>query len=126
MVVNFEYVKKGFIIVAYLTYCCITVLKNQMHTELGNYEYIFIGVIGACLKLSENTKIIEKIINEIPLADLQMIKDKLESIQESSISQRSIVDIPINEPYEESISESGIITHRDYKMLNGQIIRIKI
>ena len=126
MVVNFEYVKKGLIIVAYLTYCCITVLKNQMHIELGNYEYIFIGVIGACLKLSENTKIIEKIINEIPLADLQMIKDKLESIQESSISQRSIVDIPINEPYEDSISESGIITHRDYKMLNGQIIRIKI
>ena len=126
MVVNFEYVKKGFIIVAYLTYCCITVLKNQMHIELGNYEYIFIGVIGTCLKLSENTKIIEKIINEIPLADLQMIKDKLESIQESSISQRSIIDIPINEPYEDSISESGIITHRDYKMLNGQIIRIKI
>ena len=124
MVVNFEYVKKGFIIVAYLTYCCITVLKNQMHIELGNYEYIFIGVIGACLKLSENTKIIEKIINEIPLADLQMIKDKLESIQESSISQRSIVDIPINEPYEES--ETDGITHRDYRMLNGQIIRIKI
>ena len=124
MVVNFEYVKKGFIIVAYLTYCCITVLKNQMHIELGNYEYIFIGVIGACLKMSENTKIIEKIINEIPLADLQMIKDKLESIQESSISQRSIVDIPINEPYEES--ETDGITHRDYRMLNGQIIRIKI
>ena len=123
MVVNFEYVKKGFIIVAYLTYCCITVLKNQMHIELGNYEYIFIGVIGACLKMSENTKIIEKIINEIPLADLQMIKDKLESIQESSISQRSVIDIP-NEPYEES--ETDGITHRDYKMLNGQIIRIKI
>ena len=126
MVVNFEYIKKGFIIVAYLTYCCITVLKNQMHIELGNYEYIFIGVIGACLKLSENTKIIEKIINEIPLKDLELIKQKLESIQESSISQRSIIDIPINEPYEDSISESGIITHRDYKMLNGQIIRIKI
>ena len=124
MVVNFEYVKKGFIIVAYLTYCCITVLKNQMHIELGNYEYIFIGVIGACLKLSENTKIIEKIINEIPLADLQMIKDKLESIQESSISQRSVIDMPINEPYEES--ETDGITHRDYRMLNGQIIRIKI
>ena len=59
MVVNFEYIKKGFIIVAYLTYSCITVLKNQMHIELGNYEYIFICVIGACLKLSENTKIIE-------------------------------------------------------------------
>ena len=123
MVVNFEYIKKGFIIVAYLTYSCITVLKNQMHIELGNYEYIFIGVIGACLKLSENTKIIEKIINEIPLADLQMIKDKLESIQESSISQRSVIDMP-NEPYEES--ETDGITHRDYKLGNGQIIRIKI
>ena len=124
MVVNFEYIKKGFIIVAYLTYCCITVLKNQMHIELGNYEYIFIGLIGACLKLSQNTEVIEKIINEIPLADLQMIKDKLESIQETSISQRSIIDIP-NEPYEESETD-GIITHRDYKMANGQIIRIKI
>ena len=124
MVVNFEYIKKGFIIVAYLTYCCITVLKNQMHIELGNYEYIFIGVIGACLKLSENTKIIEKIINEIPLADLEMIKQKLESIQESSISQRSVIDMPINEPYEES--ETDGITHRDYKLGNGQIIRIKI
>ena len=123
MVIKLDYIKKGFIIVAYLTYCCITVLKNQMHIELGNYEYIFIGVIGACLKLSENTKIIEKIINEIPIADLQMIKDKLESIQESSISQRSVIDIP-NEPYEES--ETDGITHRDYKMLNGQIIRIKI
>ena len=123
MVVNFEYVKKGFIIVAYLTYCCITVLKNQMHIELGNYEYIFIGLIGASLKLSQNTEIIEKIINEIPLADLQMIKDKLESIQESSISQRSVIDMP-NEPYEES--ETDGITHRDYKLGNGQIIRIKI
>ena len=123
MVVNFEYIKRGFIIVAYLTYCCITVLKNQMHIELGNYEYIFIGIIGLSLKLSQNTEVIEKIINEIPLSDLQMIKDKLESIQESSISQRSIIDIP-NEPYEES--ETDGITHRDYKMLNGQIIRIKI
>ena len=124
MVIKLDYIKKGFVLIAYLTYCCITVLKNQMHIELGNYEYIFIGVIGACLKLSENTKIIEKIINEIPLADLQMIKDKLESIQESSISQRSVIDIP-NEPYEESETD-GIITHRDYKMANGQIIRIKI
>ena len=68
-------------------------------------------------------KLLKKIINEIPLADLQMIKDKLESIQESSISQRSVIDIP-NEPYEES--ETDGITHRDYRMLNGQIIRIKI
>ena len=93
---------------------------------MGNYEFIICAIIGICLKLSQNTEVIEKIINEIPLADLQMIKDKLESIQETSISQRSIIDIPINEPYEDSISESGIITHRDYKMLNGQIIRIKI
>ena len=42
-----------------------------MHIDLGNYEYIFIGLIGASLKLSQNTEIIEKIINEIPLADLQ-------------------------------------------------------
>ena len=124
MIINFEYIKKGFIIIAYLTYCAITVLKNQMRIELGNYEYIFIGLIGACLKLSENTKIIEKLINEIPLADLEMIKAKLESIQESSVSQRSIIEMP-NEPYEESETD-GVITHRDYKMLNGQIIRIKI
>ena len=123
MVIKLDYIKKGFVLIAYLTYCCITVLKNQMHIELGNFEYIFIGVIGACLKLSENTKIIEKIINEIPLADLAMIKQKLESIQESSISQRSVIDMP-NEPYEES--ETDGITHRDYKLGNGQIIRIKI
>ena len=123
MVVNFLYVKKGFVIVAYITYCFITVLKNQMHIELGNYEYIFIGVIGACLKLSQNTEVIEKIINEIPLKDLELIKQKLESIQESSISQRSVIDMP-NEPYEES--ETDGITHRDYRLLNGQIIRIKI
>ena len=123
MVIKLDYIKKGFVLIAYLTYCCITVLKNQMHIELGNYEYIFIGLIGASLKLSQNTEIIEKIINEIPLADLQMIKDKLESIQESSISQRSVIDMP-NEPYEES--ETDGITHRDYRMLNGQIIRIKI
>ena len=124
MVIKLDYIKKGFVLIAYLTYCCITVLKNQMHIELGNYEYIFIGLIGASLKLSQNTEIIEKIINEIPLADLQMIKDKLESIQESSISQRSVIDMPINEPYEES--ETDGITHRDYKLGNGQIIRIKI
>ena len=124
MVIKLDYIKKGFVLIAYLTYCCITVLKNQMHIELGNYEYIFIGLIGASLKLSQNTEIIEKIINEIPLADLQMIKDKLESIQESSISQRSVIDMP-NEPYEESETADGI-THRDYKMANGQIIRIKI
>ena len=123
MVIKLDYIKKGFIIVAYLTYCCITVLKNQMHIDLGNYEYIFIGLIGASLKLSQNTEIIEKIINEIPLADLEMIKQKLESIQESSISQRSVIDMP-NEPYEES--ETDGITHRDYKLGNGQIIRIKI
>ena len=52
MVIKLDYIKKGFVLIAYLTYCCITVLKNQMHIELGNYEYIFIGVIGASLKLS--------------------------------------------------------------------------
>ena len=66
MVIKLDYIKKGFVLIAYLTYCCITVLKNQMHIELGNYEYIFIGLIGASLKLSQNTEIIEKIINEIP------------------------------------------------------------
>ena len=124
MIINFEYIKKGFIIIAYLTYCAMTILKNQMHIELGNYEYILVGIIGICLKLSQNTEVIEKLINEIPLADLEMIKQKLESIQESSISQRSIIEMP-NEPYEESETD-GVITHRDYKMLNGQIIRIKL
>ena len=124
MIINFDYIKKGFIITAYLTYCAMTILKNQMHIELGNYEYILVGIIGICLKLSQNTEVIEKLINEIPLADLEMIKQKLESIQESSISQRSIIEMP-NEPYEESETD-GVITHRDYKMLNGQIIRIKL
>ena len=123
MVIKLDYIKKGFVLTAYLAYCTTTILKNQLKLDMGNYEFIICAIIGICLKLSQNTEVIEKIINEIPLADLQMIKDKLESIQESSISQRSIIDIP-NEPYEES--ETDGITHRDYKMLNGQIIRIKI
>ena len=123
MVIKLYYIKKGFVLTAYLAYCTTTILKNQLKLDMGNYEFIICAIIGICLKLSQNTEVIEKIINEIPLADLQMIKDKLESIQESSISQRSVIDIP-NEPYEES--ETDGITHRDYRMLNGQIIRIKI
>ena len=123
MVIKLDYIKKGFVLKAYLAYCTTTILKNQLKLDMGNYEFIICAIIGICLKLSQNTEVIEKIINEIPLADLQMIKDKLESIQESSISQRSVIDIP-NEPYEES--ETDGITHRDYRMLNGQIIRIKI
>ena len=123
MVIKLDYIKKGFVLTAYLAYCTTTILKNQLKLDMGNYEFIICAIIGICLKLSQNTEVIEKIINEIPLADLQMIKDKLESIQESSISQRSVIDIP-NEPYEES--ETDGITHRDYRMLNGQIIRIKI
>ena len=123
MVIKLDYIKKGFVLTAYLAYCTTTILKNQLKLDMGNYEFIICAIIGICLKLSQNTEVIEKIINEIPIADLQMIKDKLESIQESSISQRSVIDIP-NEPYEES--ETDGITHRDYRMLNGQIIRIKI
>ena len=125
MVIKLDFIKKGFVLTAYLAYCSTTILKNQLKLDMGNYEFIICAIIGICLKLSQNTEVIEKIINEIPLADLQMIKDKLESIQESSISQRSVIDMPINEPYEESETD-GIITHRDYKLGNGQIIRIKI
>ena len=123
MVIKLDYIKKGFVLTAYLAYCTTTILKNQLKLDMGNYEFIICAIIGICLKLSQNTEVIEKIINEIPLKDLELIKQKLESIQESSISQRSIIDIP-NEPYEES--ESDGITHRDYKLGNGQIIRIKI
>ena len=123
MVIKLDYIKKGFVLTAYLAYCTTTILKNQLKLDMGNYEFIICAIIGICLKLSQNTEVIEKIMNEIPLKDLELIKQKLESIQESSISQRSIIDIP-NEPYEES--ETDGITHRDYKMANGQIIRIKI
>jgi hypothetical protein len=124
MVMKLDFMKKGFIIIAYLAYCTTTILKNQLKLDMGNYEFIICAIIGICLKLSQNTEVIEKLINEIPLADLEMIKAKLESIQESSVSQRSIIEMP-NEPYEESETD-GVITHRDYKMLNGQIIRIKL
>ena len=92
MVIKLDYIKKGFVLTAYLAYCTTTILKNQLKLDMGNYEFIICAIIGICLKLSQNTEVIEKIINEIPLADLEMIKQKLESIQESSISQRSIID----------------------------------
>lgn len=139
-----EKLKKAFIIIAYLCYCTTTVLENHMQLSLGYYNYVFVFIIGVCLKLANNVEVIEKIINnyEIPAEDLAMIRQRLESIVETnsrSISQRSniieVPEIPVSpthldrgptEPITPTSDIVSVRTHRDYLLPSGDIIRIKI
>jgi uncharacterized protein YllA (UPF0747 family) len=73
-------IKKMFIIIAYCSYVVMTAIQNQMEIQLGNYNYIFCAVIGVCLKLSQSTTVIEKIINSIDNTVIDEIKNQLNSI----------------------------------------------
>jgi len=137
MIFNANNIKKFFILTAYGTYLGSTVIENHYELNLRYYNYIFVGIIGICLKIANNTEVIEKIIHDVmPPEEIQKIHQQLNSIIESSSNPSSIVSeqiiqIPdmnrdINEPYTPNNSEDVNITHRDYVLANGQIIRLKL
>jgi hypothetical protein len=127
---NFETLKKVFIIIAYLSYVLTTIMKNQDYFNLGNYEYIFVVIIGVCLKLSQSTEVIEKLINSIDTETMDDIKLKLESINmnvnEIKTSSTGITDrtlkIISNRTNEPIVDENNII-YLDDLISNKEIIR---
>ena len=101
-----------------------------------SYEYIFVVIIGVCLKLSQHTEVIEKILHEIPTDDLTFIKQRLDSIVDMSVKSatppHSIArglreDYIINVPYPDdaTIIENDPLTHRSIELSNGNILRIR-
>jgi hypothetical protein len=103
------YIKKGFIIVAYLSYIAVTIMKNQNYFELGNYEYIFVFVIGVCLKLSDSTKTIEKIINVFDEKQLEELKSNISSINTN-----------INEIKTGATFNGSLLSSRTYQQYQAQ------
>jgi len=129
-----KYLKKTFILIAYTAYVSSTVLTNHFQVNLTYYNYIFVGIIGLSLKLSDYSETIEKIIYTMNPADIEHIKDRLNSIFElsqrgSETNRSNIVDIPevtLEVPPNEPITPSSVLTHRDLVLRNGNIIRVHV
>jgi hypothetical protein len=79
-VCNVNNIKKGFILLAYMGYVLVTILKNQDYFSIGNYEYIIVFFIGVCLKMASSTEIVEKIVNSIDSETIEEIQNKLNNI----------------------------------------------
>jgi len=124
-----ETLKKLFIAIAYTAYVVSILIENEAHIELGRYQYIFVFIVGISLKLAQHVEIVEKIIYTMNPEDMEIIKERLNSIveqsQHGSITQRSLaIEIPpvvLNEPVTPSSEE---MTHRDYVLPNGNVLRI--
>lgn len=129
-----KYLKKTFILIAYTAYVSSTVLTNHFQVDLTYYNYIFVGIIGLSLKLSDYSETIEKIIYTMNPDDIEHIKDRLNSIFElsqrgSETNRSNIVDIPevtLEVPPNEPITPSSVLTHRDLVLRNGNIIRVHV
>jgi len=137
-----EILKKMFILIAYFSYVGLTVAKNQLKLDLGNYEYILVGIIGVCMKLAYNLDYVEQLINNVSLDDLKSITEQLSeitlSLSQPNITTRSLLkhdtpraDTPsepvmleINEPIEPSENGEEEITHRDVKLNDNYVLRI--
>jgi len=123
-----ELLKKIFVAIAYCAYVASTIMQNHLHIDLTFYNYIFVAIIGVSLTLVRHMDVVEKIIYTMPQHDLEIIKERLNSIieqsQQGSITQRSTtIEMPqlVNEPITPSDIES---THRDFELSNGNIVRI--
>lgn len=145
--------KRIFITIAYVAYTLVVILKQQMKIELGNVEYIFVIVIGICLKLADSTSTIKNIISTIDTQKLDEVINKIDMVNETltvksrhfSIQQLPEIPEPASsrEPYhlpypspslnndevvdipEQNNSNREIITSREYQCGN-KIVRIKI
>ena len=133
-----ETLKKMFIAIAYTAYIASTLIQNEASIPLGRYQYVFVFIVGVCLKLAQHVEVVEKIIYTMNPEDMEIIKERLNSIveqsQHGSLTQRSTaygdngsaslaIEIPpVNEPI--TPSEREMETHRDMVLSNGNIIRI--
>jgi hypothetical protein len=123
---NGDFIKKLFIVLAYLTYLGTTIAKQQLKIDLGNYEFIFVAIIGICLKLSASITQIETIINQIDITKINDITERLADISINLSQQNTHRSIGVlddntpNEPYEASETE----THRDVNINKDYVLRI--
>lgn len=110
-----------FIYMAYLIYSFSVVIKNQLNIQLGNWEYIFVVLNLVCIKLAENTKKIEQIINHVDLEKMDNLLDQLMTVSNTISTGRTEI-LEINEPFNE---EPEADTHRDINLNENYIIRVK-
>jgi hypothetical protein len=136
MKINTDNIKRFFILLSYISYIFLTVINNTLKIHNPIIDYVFIAVIGLCLKIADSTQTIQNIINNVDLNkidELHNIITRTESIISNStiipISDRSIITPEEekdnkykNEPFTYSDPE---ITHRDISLNSNYILRIK-
>lgn len=115
-------VKRLFAFIGFLTYSISVVIKNQNMIQLGQYEYIFVIIIGVCLAIVDSTRKIEQIINHFDPEKLDDAITKLHSISET-MSLSTQRDHPTAPDYEAQTQQQD--THRDVKINDQYTIRVK-
>jgi len=74
-------IKMFFIYVAYTAFLISSLLQNETDIKLGRYQYIFVGVIAVCLKMSRSHEEIQKFV--IDNSELKKIESKVDGILEN-------------------------------------------
>ena len=111
-------VKRLFAFIGFMTYTISVIIKNQNMIQLGQYEYIFVIIIGLCMAVVDSTRRIEQIINHFDHDKLDDAINKLNTISETmSLTNRT------NEYATCPDNESN--THRDVKINDQYTIRVK-
>jgi hypothetical protein len=120
--ITIDNVKRLLITIAYVCYVIVTVLKNNTGLNLGNGEYVFVAIIGICLKLADSTNTIQQMLSVVDPVKLEQLLQRTESITTSLIlpnTERSIC-----EPFETPRSDEE--THRDIRLNDQFIIRVRV
>jgi hypothetical protein len=126
MILDTAFIKKILITIAYCAYVALTVAKNKLQLDIGNYEYIVVAVIGICLKLASSLNELSNIINNINLEELKSITGQLSDITLNlSQPQQTTRTLDANEPYVmDTPKHSETITHRDVPFNDNYVLRI--
>jgi hypothetical protein len=115
-------IKRMLITIAYVCYVIVTVLKNNAGLNLGAGEYVFVAVIGICLKLADSTNTIQQMLSVVDPEKLEQLLQRTESITTSLILPNS--DRSICEPFATPRSDEQ--THRDIRLNDQYIIRVRV
>lgn len=105
---NIDFVKKIFIVIAYLIYVSSVYIKQNLNVNYGSYEYIIAAAVGFCIFCATQITNVQKIFTELDETKMNDMMTKLTDVHTSVVNlsgQRRLsnyIATTNNEPYNES------------------------
>lgn len=89
-------IQKVFITIAYLAFIAITIMQNQLAITLPPaVSYVFLGIIGVCLKFASSITTVETIYNTLNTEKLDDVMNQLNGITTSLTETHTLASMTL-------------------------------